>query len=253
MFWRPELRRHPEFMAGVKDMLPVAPGIGAWALMSGVAMVKSGLSPLEASLMTVMVYAGSSQLASLPLIAAGAPLWVIVVTAFCVNLRFVVFSAHLRLYLLYLPKAQRLVTAYMTTDMSYVLFTKRHPMPSDQPGDRLACRAYLAGNAAVSWFNWVGCSLAGVLLANVLPMSWGLGFAGILALVGILCSLVKTTLQRVSAIVAGAAAVLTLGLPLKLNILVSIAAAVIVCLWLERKPLDTTPAPPPAPGEGGAP
>ena len=95
----------------------------------------------------------------------------------------------------------------------------------------------------VGWVNWMAFSLIGVLLANVLPVEWGLGFAGILALVGILCSLVQTPLQRVSALIAGAAAVLTLGLPLKLNILVAIAAAVIVCLSLERRPLDTTPAP----------
>lgn len=224
-------------------MLPVAPGLGAWGLMSGVAMVKSGLSPLEAAIMTLTVYAGSSQLASLPLLAAGAPLWVIMATAFCVNLRFVVFSAHLRLYLLYLPKVPRLITAYLTTDMSYVMFIKRHPHPSDDAEGRLARSAYLAGNAMVGWVNWMAFSLIGVLLANVLPVEWGLGFAGILALVGILCSLVQTPLQRVSALIAGAAAVLTLGLPLKLNILVAIAAAVIVCLSLERRPLDTTPAP----------
>ncbi|KAF1020109.1 MAG: Inner membrane protein YgaZ [Paracidovorax wautersii] len=235
MFWRPELRRHPEFMAGVRDMLPVAPGLGAWAVMSGVAMVKYGLSPLEAGLMTLMVYAGSSQLASLPLIAAGAPLWVIVATAFCVNLRFVVFSAHLRLYLLYLPKLPRLITAYLSTDMSYVMLIKRHPVPTENADDRLGRQAYLAGNACVSWFSWMSLSLAGILLANVLPMSWGLGFAGILALVGILCSLLQTPLQRVSALVAGAAAVLTLGLPLKRNILVAIATAVVVGLMLEKR------------------
>ena len=196
MFWRRELNRHPEFKAGIRDMLPVAPGLGAWGLMSGVAMVKSGLSPLEAAIMTLTVYAGSSQLASLPLLAAGAPLWVIMATAFCVNLRFVVFSAHLRLYLLYLPKVPRLITAYLTTDMSYVMFIKRHPHPSDDAEGRLARSAYLAGNAMVGWVNWMAFSLIGVLLANVLPVEWGLGFAGILALVGILCSLVQTPLQR---------------------------------------------------------
>ncbi|HEY1104102.1 MAG TPA: branched-chain amino acid ABC transporter permease, partial [Burkholderiaceae bacterium] len=35
---------HPEFRAGVRDMLSVAPGMAAWGLMTGVAMVQSGLS-----------------------------------------------------------------------------------------------------------------------------------------------------------------------------------------------------------------
>jgi predicted branched-subunit amino acid permease len=238
MFWKAELRQHPEFRVGARDMLATVPGIGAWALMSGVAMVKSGLSPLESIVMTLLVYAGSSQLASLPLIAAGAPLWVILATAFCVNLRFVVFSAHLRLYLLYLPKLPRLITGYLTTDLSYVLFVRRHPKPSEDPAERRAQSAYLAGFAAVSWANWMICSIVGVLLAHALPTAWGLGFAGILALVGILCSLVSTPLQHISLLIAGAAAVLTLGLPLKLNILVAIATAVCVCLWLENKPIN---------------
>ena len=74
----------------------------------------------------------------------------------------------------------------------------------------------------------------GIALANAIPTAWGLGFAGILALVGVMCSLASTRLRVVSAGVAGAAAVAAFALPLKLNILVAIAAAVAICLMLER-------------------
>jgi predicted branched-subunit amino acid permease len=57
--------------------LPTLFGIGAWGMVVGVAMVKSGLTVAQASGMTLVVFAGSAQLASLPLIAAGAPIWVI--------------------------------------------------------------------------------------------------------------------------------------------------------------------------------
>ena len=60
-------RRDPEFRKGVIDMLGVAPGIAAWGLMTGVAMVKSGMSVFEALAMTFLVYAGSSQLPRFPL------------------------------------------------------------------------------------------------------------------------------------------------------------------------------------------
>ena len=53
MFFLTENRRRPEFWEGVRDQATVAMGIGAWGLMTGVAMVKSGLSVLEAVLMTV--------------------------------------------------------------------------------------------------------------------------------------------------------------------------------------------------------
>jgi predicted branched-subunit amino acid permease len=65
-------------------------------------------------------------------------------------------------------------------------------------------------------------------------MQWGLGFAGVLALVGILCSLTQTRLRAVSLVVSGAAAVAAYALPLRLNILVAIAAAIAVCLLVEQ-------------------
>ena len=73
MFLSPTLRRQPGFRAGMRDMASAALGIGAWGLMTGVAMVKSDMSVLEAVAMTLFVYAGSSQLAAIPLLAAGAP------------------------------------------------------------------------------------------------------------------------------------------------------------------------------------
>ena len=47
---------------------------GAWGLVTGVAMVHAGLSVPLALLMILTVYAGSAQLASLPLLAAGTPM-----------------------------------------------------------------------------------------------------------------------------------------------------------------------------------
>ncbi len=216
------------------DGAQVSPGIAAWGLMTGVAMVKSGLSTVEATLMAVLVFAGSSQLAAMPLIAAGAPMWVILATAFCVNLRFVVFSAHIRHYVMHLPLWRRLLGGYLMADLSYVLFTSRFPHPSEDAATRQAQEAYALGNGVLNWASWVGMGLIGIALANSIPPSWGLGFAGILALVGILCSLATTRLRVVSGGVAAAAAVAAFALPLKLNILVAIAAAVALCLLLEK-------------------
>lgn len=220
------------------DSLGVAPGLAAWGLMTGVAMMKSGMSLTESLLMGVIVFAGSSQLAAIPLLVAGAPMWVILATGFCVNLRFVVFSAHMRPYVMHLPLWERLVTGYLTTDLTYVMFTRRFPRHDGDEAQRIAQQAYLAGNAGVNWFAWVGCSVIGVLLANFIPTHWGLGFAGILALLGIMCSLASSRLRVMSAGVAGAAAVAAFALPYKLNILVAIAAAVALCLILEETRLS---------------
>ncbi len=233
-------------------MLPVAPGIAAWGLMTGVAMMKSGLSLVEALSMALFVFAGSSQLAAMPLMIAGAPMWVVLATGFCVNLRFVVFSIHLRPYVMHQPLWRRLVSGYFTADLSYVMFVQRYKTPAERSDSTMlrAQEAYLAGNCFVNWLSWVGPGLVGIVLANFIPPAWGLGFAGILALLGITCALASSQLRMVSVGVAGAAAVVAFALPLKLNILVAIGVAVVVCLSLEK--LRPPPASPAASGKGSA-
>jgi len=230
------LIRHPEFRLGFQEMAQVAPGIAAWGLMTGVAMVKSGLGTAEALVMALTVFAGSAQLAAIPLMIAGAPVWVILATAFCVNLRFVVFSAHMRNYLMHLPLSRRLACGYLTGDLTYVLFVKRHKEPASDASGRYAQVAYLLGNGAINWFSWTASSLIGVAAANFIPASWGLGFAGILALVGMVCSLASTPMRWIAGGIAAAAGVAAFALPLKLNILVAIAAAVALSLTLEQSP-----------------
>ena len=230
------LGRHPEFMQGVRQTVPIALGIAAWGLMTGVAMRASGLSVVECLAMAFLVFAGSSQLASMPLIAAGAPMWVVLATGFCVNLRFVVFSIHLRQYLMHQGLWRRLASGYFTTDLSYVMFVQRFPSPATslEPAAVHAQEAYLAGMCFTTWIAWMVPSVLGIVLSNNIPQSWGLGFAGILALLGICCSLASYRLRIASACIAGAAAVAVFALPLKLNILVGIAAAVAACLWFEK-------------------
>ena len=226
--------QHPAFKQGLLAILPASPGIAAWGLMTGVAMTNAGLSTVETVAMAVLVFAGSAQLAALPLLLAGAPMWVILATAFCVNLRFVVFSAHLRPYLMHLPLPERLLRGYLCADLSYMLFVKRFVSPSDEPEQRAEQLAFLSGNSAWNWLSWSVPSLAGIALAKVVPLSWGLGFAGILALLGIMGGLLTSRLRFVALAVAGAVAIATYALPLKLNIVVAIGLATVCCLIMEQ-------------------
>jgi predicted branched-subunit amino acid permease len=234
------LIRHPEFRRGFSETIAPSLGIAAWGLVTGVAMVKSGLSLPLSILMTMVVFAGSAQLAALPLIVAGAPLSVLWATAFCVNLRFVIYSAHWRRYFGHLPRAQRVLLGYLAVDLSYVLFARRFPNPAPQP-EQLP---YFWGSAAWNWLSWQGASLLGLVLADRVPTEWGLGFAGVLALLGITYSLLSDKKTWIAAGVAALVAVATFALPLKLNIVTAIAAAVAAGLLLDRSFRDAAPESP---------
>ena len=228
--------RHPAFWQGMRDISGLSIGIAAWGLMTGVAMANAHIGTAAALFMATWVFAGSSMLAAIPLLAQEAPMWVILATGFCVNLRFVVFSAHLRPYLAHWPRGQRLVLAYLTADLSYVQFVRRFAHPPRDHAEQIEQRAYLLGNTSLNWTSWTVAGWAGVLLAQWVPTHWGLGFAGMCALTGLTISLAQDRYKAMSALLAGSAAVASAALPLKLNILLGISVAVALCLWIAPRP-----------------
>ena len=230
--------RHPEFARGARDMVGVSLGIAAWGLVTGVAMAKSGL-PLPLSiLMSLLVFAGSAQLAVLPLILAGAPIWMVWAIALCVNLRFVIFSAQWRPYFAPFTRWRRMLLGYFTADLNYVVFMARFPEPKPSPEQM----PYFWGGVAVNWPSWQLPTLAGLLLADAIPTEWGFGFAGILALLGLMYSLLTDRASWVAAGVAAAAAIAAAALPLKLNVVVAIAAAIAVGLLMDHAtPIEAKP------------
>jgi predicted branched-subunit amino acid permease len=224
------LIRDPQFRRGSSDIMVFAPGIAAWGLVTGVAMAKSGLSIPLAVLMSLTVYAGSAQLASLPLMAAGAPMWVVWAAAFCVNLRFIIFSAQWRVHLEHLPRAWRVALSYFSADLNIVAFQRAWPGARREPGQV----PYFAGGVCTIWTVWQVPSIVGIILADAIPTQWGLGFAGTLAMLGLTYNLMNDRSTWTAALVAGSASVAAYALPLKLNIVVAIAAAVAAGLMMEQ-------------------
>jgi predicted branched-subunit amino acid permease len=211
-------------------MSGIAVGIAAWGLVTGMAMMNSGMGLALALAMSLLVFAGSAQLTTMPLVAGGAPLWVIWATAACVNLRFVIFSVTWRPYVMHLSFWQRLRMAYFTADLNYVMFMRRFPQPQQSPEQQ----PYFWGGALVNYLSWHTASLLGIALAGVIPSHWNMGFAGTLALIGVMSSLLVGKAAWLAAAVSGCAAVAAYALPLKLNIVVAIAAAVAIGLLIDH-------------------
>jgi predicted branched-subunit amino acid permease len=223
------------FRAGVKVGLPSLFGIAAWGLVVGVAMVKTHLSVPQALAMTLFVFAGSAQLASLPLIAAHAPIWVIFATALVVNLRFVIFSALLAPHFAHLRLLPRFLLGYVAGDMTVALFLQRFP----DEGPAVGKVSYLQGLLYPNWCAWQIGSIVGIFLGSQIPAQWGLGFAGTLAIICITVPLVTNRAILCGVIVASVVAVCAASLPYKLGLLAAVicgmAAAMAVNDWLVRK------------------
>jgi predicted branched-subunit amino acid permease len=225
------------FHEGFKACVPTMPGIFAWGMVTGMAMVKTGLTIWQALGMTFLVFAGSAQLASLPLMAANVPIWMVFVTALVVNLRFVIFAAVIAPHFAHLPWYKRVWHGYFNADITMGLFPQRFPAETVHrtPGKL----GYFNGIGYPNWCAWQAGSVAGILLASQIPQSWGIGFAGTLALLAITIPLIINSAALVGVVVASVTAVAAASLPYRLGLLLAVifgmTAAMIVDVFLDKK------------------
>jgi len=220
-----------EFNRGWRDMLPAYPGIIAWGLVTGMAMVKSGLSVPYALLMTFVAYAGSAQLASLPLMATAAPIWVIGVTALMTNMRFVIYGAAMRPWLASYTPRRRVAIGYFTGDFSFVLFMNRVAREG-----RFNYRdGWLLGMALSNWVVWQGASVVGIVAASFIPTAWGLQFAGTLALVALVVPLCRALPGASGATAAGVVALVGHGWPFRAGLLMAVVIGIAVATVVDDR------------------
>ena len=196
----------------------------------GLAMVSAGLSQAQAVAMSVLVFAGSAQLAVLPLYIAGAPLWVMCATGLVVNLRYVIYSAVLAPYFEHLSRPWRVLLCYITVDGIFALYVGRHK-PEDADPDK---HWYYLGGSLVMWIGWQLASWTGIFAGALIPKSWSLDFASTLGLIALVLPLLFDRAVVWGAIVAGGVALAAAKLPLNLGLLTAIVAGVAVGLVVAR-------------------
>jgi predicted branched-subunit amino acid permease len=214
------------FRRGFRELAPVTPGVLAWGLVTGIAMAQSGLTLAQSLGMTLAAYAGSAQLAALPLIVAAAPLWVVTLTAIVVNLRFVIYSIALRPDFRDRTRRARLALGYFTGDITFVQYVAMLEKEPDYP-HRVA---YFAGASACNWIAWQVGSIAGIAGAAFIPSDTGLELAGTLALVALVVPLATRLPALAGILAAGAVAVLARHWPLKLGLLAGIVCGIAIAM-----------------------
>ena len=227
------------FHEALRASAPAMPGIFAWGVVAGMAMMQSGLTLWQALGMTFVVFAGSAQLAALPLMAANAPAMVVFLTGLVVNLRFVIFAASMGPHFAHLPWHRRLWYGYLNNDLMMGFFPQR--FPGHTVGHTSGKAGYFAGICYMNWLAWQAGSVLGIFVASQVPPAWGIGFAGTLALLAVMIPLVTNAAALVAVIVAGAVSVAARGLPYKLGLLLALLAgmaAASVFGMLARRPAN---------------
>jgi len=215
---------------GALASAPLLVGIVPWGVVAGVAMVSAGLTQAQAVAMSLLVFAGSAQLAVLPLLIAKAPLWLMCATALVVNLRYVIYSAVLAPHFEHLSRPWRALLSYITVDGTFALFVGKYRPEDAKPHKHW----FFLGGSLVMWAGWQISSCVGIFAGALIPPSWSLEFAATLALIAVLVPLLFDRAVVCGALAAGAVALAAAKWPLNLGLLAAIAAGVAVGLAVAR-------------------
>lgn len=215
------LARSGPFADGAREVTPGALGIAIWGVITGITMVQAGLTVPQALGMTLIVYSGTAQLATLGMIVAGAPYWLVMATAVLVSLRFFVYSAVVAVDFGHLPLRRRLLLGYLTIDAGLALYQSRR----EALGDTATRYRFFMGSNVLVWASWQLASVAGVLAAGLLPRSAGsFAYLGTLAVAALLVPMLRTRPSLAGAVVAGVVATALMALPFKLGLFAGVIA-----------------------------
>ncbi len=210
------MRLNQDFFAGARAALPILLGVVPFAMISGAAAVSVGLTPFEAVGMSLIIFAGASQLVVIQLMSAGSPWIIMLLTAWVINLRFTMYSATLAPYLQRLPAWQKAPLAYMLSDQAFGVSMGR--FVTDETVSR---RWFYFGAALTVWTTWQVSAVTGALLGTLIPASWGFDFAFPLSFMALMFGALRDRPSVIAALTGGLVAVLAKGLPYNLGLVLA--------------------------------
>ena len=214
---------------GFRDVVPLLLGVVPFALVVGVAAGNAGLDLELAIGMSVVVFAGASQLAALELLRTDAPILVVIVTAVIINLRMFMYSASIAPYFKDFAAKWKAGLAYVLTDQAYALSIARF-----ETDEAVSRREYYLGAAVPLWVVWQIMTVVGVVVGASVPDRWGLDFAVPLVFLALLVPAVDDRPTMVAALFAGAVAVLGAGWPLNLGLPAGATVGILAGATAER-------------------
>lgn len=183
------------------DSLGIMASAGGFGLVYGLSARSAGFSPIEASAMSVFLFAGAAQFVAIGYVAGGFSwLAIVALTAF-LNARHLLYAAALAPYVTGTPRWMKAAMAHVLTDEAFALAIAHFRRTGR--GD---VRGYWLGAIVSTWIPWNLATLVGVTIGGSIPDPARLGLDVIFpaAMGGLAVGLVTGRRELVAAI-AGAA------------------------------------------------
>jgi 4-azaleucine resistance transporter AzlC len=229
--------------AGIRGTLPLITSVAPFGMLFGALGLASGIPVGITAGMSLIVFAGSSQLIGIQLITGGAGGLVLLLTTLVVNLRHVLYGLSLAPHMRGLSRGWKWLLAYFMTDETFAVAITRYNLEAADPPPNL--HWFYLGSGLTLWSSWQASTIVGLLVGSQIPASWGLDFTVAVTFIALIVPTMVDRAAVTAALVGGLAAVLLAGLPLKLELvaaaLLGILAGMAVDLgWFKK--LKRSPA-----------
>ena len=165
---RQKRRRHTGFMnennnflKGIKDGIPICLGYLSVSFAFGIFAVESGMTVIQALLISMTNVTSAGQLAAVPIMMTGGTLAELAVSQLVINLRYALMSVSLSQKLgKSVSMADRFIISFVNTDEVFAVASGQ---------DVHVGRKYLYGLIITPFLGWSTGTLFGAVAGNILP------------------------------------------------------------------------------------
>jgi 4-azaleucine resistance transporter AzlC len=212
------------FAAGARDTIPMLVGAAPFGLIFGSLVTANLLAAWQGQLMSLSVFAGSSQFIALSLVASHAGMLVIWFATLIVNLRHMLYAATLLPHVAHLPARWRLLLGFLLTDETFAVMDAYCRQHAASPHRHW----YFLGSGLSMYGNWQVWTLAGIAFGVLFPQlqSLGLDFAMAATFIAIVVPQLTRLPFLGAALAAGVFSYLLKDLPYQLGLMISVLIGV---------------------------
>lgn len=217
------------FIDGFKAAWPICMGYVPIGLAFGVLAQKAGLQPWQIGMMSLFVFAGSSQFIAVSMLSSGASVAAIAMTTFVVNLRHFLMSSSLAVYLQGSSGKFLTAFAYGVTDESFAVNMAK--FRGEEWSKEQALVVNQTANAA-----WVLSTVIGGYGGEFIPAgSFGIDYALSAMFLALVVFQLRGRIYVITGITAGILAViLALLVPGNSYVVIASLLAATFGFWLRR-------------------
>ena len=229
-----------EFKEGVQAAVPLVFGYFPIGMAFGVLAVQSGMSIAEIFMMSLLVYAGSSQFIAAGLLAAQASVGAILLTTFLVNCRHLLMTASLAPFVKNISPKILSLLGFWVTDETYAVSISTVVKKQKSQG-------YFFGLFITAHLAWLSSTVLGAVLGNFIPEPQKFGLDLALPAMFIALLILQVRHKKAVAIIL-VSSILSICFKLNLagnwNIILAtiISATIGVCIdkWMQKSSLSSS-------------